>query len=160
MRGLILTGILGMALPAFGAGDPAPVMGATAPEEVMPTPEPIRGEVVPAVEPASVEAVEAAEAVPAVSPSAVARATFATAIDQREPVDSISSLGSDRDRVYLPAVELERFGCTAEQLFRREVTPAFRDLMRFQVERARQYFRDAAALYLFIAADQHIRDLL
>jgi hypothetical protein len=83
MRGLILTGILGMALPAFGAGDPAPVMGATAPEEVMPTPEPIRG-----------------EAVPAVSPSAVARATFATAIDQREPVDSISSLGSDRDRVY------------------------------------------------------------
>ncbi len=100
MRGLILTGILGMALPAFGAGDPAPVMGATAPEEVMPTPEPIRGEVVPAVEPASIEAVEAAEAVPSVSPSAVARATFATAIDQREPVDSISSLGSDRDRVY------------------------------------------------------------
>lgn len=89
-----------MALPAFGAGDPAPVMGATAPEELMPTPEPIRGAVVPAVEPASVEAVEAAEAVPAVSTSAVARAAFATAIDQREPVDSISSLGSDRDRVY------------------------------------------------------------
>jgi hypothetical protein len=96
MRGLILAGVLGMAVPAFGGEDPVPVAEAAAPEEA-PTLEPARGEVAPAVEP---ELVEAVPALPAVPPGAVARGTFATAIDQREPVDSITSLGSDRDRVY------------------------------------------------------------
>jgi hypothetical protein len=83
-----------MALPAFGAEEPAP---ASAPEEATPTSDPTQGESTPAVEP---ELVEAVPALPPVPPGAVARGTFATAVDQREPVDSITSLGNDRNRVY------------------------------------------------------------
>ena len=46
----------------------------------------------------------------------------------------------DRDRVYLPRTELERFGLTRADLERREVTPAFIAMMQFQVARARGYF--------------------
>lgn len=102
MRALILAAVLAMALPAFGAEDSVPgteaaAPAAGAPESTAPTPEPGRGEAAPAVEPERAEAVPARPPVPA---DAVARATFATAIDQREPVDSIDSLTSDRDRVY------------------------------------------------------------
>jgi hypothetical protein len=72
-------------------------MEAATTEEVAPTLEPTRGEAAPAVEPEPVEAVPTRPSVPA---GAVARATFATAIDQLEPVDSITSLEADRGRVY------------------------------------------------------------
>lgn len=52
----------------------------------------------------------------------------------------------DRDRVYLPRTELERFGLTRDDLERREVTPAFVALMQFQVARARRYFDAADAV--------------
>ncbi len=48
----------------------------------------------------------------------------------------------DRGRVYLPSVELERFG--ADPWVRR-VTPAWRDLMRFQIDRNRRLYRRADA---------------
>jgi phytoene synthase len=48
-----------------------------------------------------------------------------------------------RGRVYLPQEDLERFGYRVEQLHRGERDERFRALMRFQVERARQYY-DAA----------------
>jgi squalene synthase HpnC len=46
----------------------------------------------------------------------------------------------DRDRIYLPEEDLRHFGLTEADLFARRVTPAFRDLMRFQVARARATF--------------------
>ena len=46
-----------------------------------------------------------------------------------------------RDRVYLPQEDLERFGYPEERLFACEMDDSFRELMRFQVERARSYFR-------------------
>ena len=49
----------------------------------------------------------------------------------------------DRDRVYLPAEELARFGLDRAALERREVTPAFVAMMEFQIERARGYFGHA-----------------
>jgi phytoene synthase len=49
----------------------------------------------------------------------------------------------DAGRIYLPADELARFGVDRASLERREVTPAFRELMRFQIERARRLFRAA-----------------
>jgi len=49
----------------------------------------------------------------------------------------------DRDRVYLPREELQRFGLDRAALERRQVTPAFRELMRFQVARAREYYAHA-----------------
>ncbi|MFN3651908.1 MAG: squalene synthase HpnC [Armatimonadota bacterium] len=45
-----------------------------------------------------------------------------------------------KGRVYLPLEDLERFGVREEQIARREVTPEFRELMRFEVERARRLF--------------------
>jgi squalene synthase HpnC len=43
-------------------------------------------------------------------------------------------------RTYLPADEMERFGVTDEMIKERRATPQFRQLMRFQVDRARELF--------------------
>jgi squalene synthase HpnC len=43
-----------------------------------------------------------------------------------------------RGRVYLPQEDLRRFGCSEEDLTARRPTPAFRRLMAFEVERARE----------------------
>ena len=48
-----------------------------------------------------------------------------------------------RGRIYLPLEDLRRFGCTEEDILDGRFTPAFRELMRFEVERARTYFRRA-----------------
>lgn len=44
----------------------------------------------------------------------------------------------DMGRVYLPAEDRQRLGYTPEQLARRETNAAFLELMRFEVDRARQ----------------------
>ena len=49
-------------------------------------------------------------------------------------------------RVYLPAEDRKRFGYTDEDLEATRFTPAFRELMRFEVERARGYFDRGAKL--------------
>lgn len=60
----------------------------------------------------------------------------------------LRDVGEDLDhgRRYLPADELARFGVDHRALERREVTPEFVALMRFQVTRARRLFRAAAAV--------------
>jgi squalene synthase HpnC len=45
----------------------------------------------------------------------------------------------DIGRVYLPREDRERFGYTDEELRGRQTTPAFLDLMRFEVDRARGF---------------------
>ena len=52
----------------------------------------------------------------------------------------------ERDRLYIPQEELARFGCSEEDIFQGRVDDGFRDLMRFQVERAREYFRKGKQL--------------
>ena len=47
----------------------------------------------------------------------------------------------DRDRIYIPLEEMERFGYTEEELRGGVVNDAFLHLMRFQAERARHYFQ-------------------
>jgi squalene synthase HpnC len=42
-------------------------------------------------------------------------------------------------RIYLPRDDMEAFGVGEEQILARELIPAFRRLMRFQVERARDF---------------------
>jgi squalene synthase HpnC len=49
-------------------------------------------------------------------------------------------------RVYLPAEDRRRFGYTDDDLEARRCTPQFRELMRFQVDRARGYFDRGAKL--------------
>ncbi|HXE91420.1 MAG TPA: squalene synthase HpnC [Terriglobales bacterium] len=45
-----------------------------------------------------------------------------------------------KGRIYLPREDMARFGVSEEDLSLHRPTPAFLDLMRFQVERAREWF--------------------
>jgi phytoene synthase len=60
----------------------------------------------------------------------------------------LRDLGEDaaRGRIYLPQEDLKRFGYSTEQLARGEQDEAFRELMRFEVARARQYYQAARPL--------------
>jgi phytoene synthase len=48
-----------------------------------------------------------------------------------------------RDRIYLPGEDLERFGCDEATILEGRRTEAFRALMRFQCDRARDFYRRA-----------------
>lgn len=58
----------------------------------------------------------------------------------------LRDLGEDfaRGRVYLPESEWQMAGCPAESW--QERTPAFREMMRFQLERAKEYYAKARVL--------------
>ncbi len=58
---------------------------------------------------------------------------------------------AERGRFYLPAEDRKRFGCERECLRRGPVNPAFRDLMRFEAQRARRYYESAEGLTQFLA---------
>ena len=49
-----------------------------------------------------------------------------------------------RGRIYLPAEDLARFGVCEDDLRAGHVTPAIRSLLRFECDRAREYYRAAA----------------
>ena len=53
----------------------------------------------------------------------------------------------DRERIYIPADERDRFGVTPEDLRRGQVSDGFRSLMRYQMTRARDYFRRSEPLF-------------
>jgi len=57
----------------------------------------------------------------------------------------LRDVGEDlaRDRIYLPHEELEGFNVNLESLKQRERTPEFVKFMKFQIERARQYYNQA-----------------
>jgi len=52
----------------------------------------------------------------------------------------------ERGRIYLPLEELERFAVSEQALLARRPERGFAGLLQFQIERARSYFRRAAAL--------------
>jgi phytoene synthase len=56
-------------------------------------------------------------------------------------------------RVYIPQAELARFGVTQEDLASGRVTEHFRDLMRFQIDRARGLYRRAAVGIPYLTND-------
>jgi phytoene synthase len=49
----------------------------------------------------------------------------------------------DRDRVYLPAADLDRFGVDRDDLAAPSASPAVRRLVAFEIERAREHYRNA-----------------
>ncbi len=59
----------------------------------------------------------------------------------------IRDVGEDarRDRVYLPAEDLARFGLTAEDILQRRGDERFRALMAFEADRAQSYYEAACA---------------
>jgi phytoene synthase len=67
----------------------------------------------------------------------------------------VRDVGEDarRGRIYLPQEDLARFGVPASDVLRAQTTPAFVDLMRFEVDRARRWYADA--LGALPARDRH-----
>jgi squalene synthase HpnC len=51
-----------------------------------------------------------------------------------------------KDRIYLPLEDLRRFGVTEDDIARNQNTPAFRTMMKFEVERAHDWFRQGLPL--------------
>lgn len=62
----------------------------------------------------------------------------------------------DRNRIYLPQEDLERFGVSEEQLFARRVDDNFRAFMAFQIARAREYYDSAAKGIPMLSADSRL----
>jgi phytoene synthase len=60
---------------------------------------------------------------------------------------------ADRDRIYLPQEDLRRFGVTEADLKAGVLDDNFRGLMRFETERAREYYRQAQALLPLVHAE-------
>ena len=60
----------------------------------------------------------------------------------------IRDVGEDamRGRIYLPIDELQRFDVKAHELLKREYSPRFTELMRFQTQRAHALYDEAMAL--------------
>ena len=52
-----------------------------------------------------------------------------------------------RGRIYIPLEELRRFGCSEAALLSGKEEPGFPALVKFQVDRAREFFRRAASLF-------------
>jgi phytoene synthase len=67
----------------------------------------------------------------------------------------LRDLGEDaaRRRIYLPAEDLERFGYRPEQLLHGERNAAFRELMGFELARARRYYDAALPLVQLLQPD-------
>jgi phytoene synthase len=59
----------------------------------------------------------------------------------------IRDVGEDarKNRIYLPMDDLKRFGVPAAEILQGKETPAFRELMRFEAERARGCYAEAMA---------------
>ncbi len=57
---------------------------------------------------------------------------------------------ADRDRIYLPQEDLQRFGVTEQELKQGELTDRFRALMQFEADRAKEYYRQARELFPLI----------
>ncbi len=62
----------------------------------------------------------------------------------------------DIGRVYLPAEDRRRFGCSDDDLAARRFTPAFAELMRFEVDRARGLFVEGLPLVELVPTDVRI----
>jgi phytoene synthase len=56
-------------------------------------------------------------------------------------------------RVYLPEEDLNRFGCTASDFASNVASPAFTELMRFEANRAWQYYSEGAPLLNLVNSD-------
>ncbi len=70
----------------------------------------------------------------------------------------LRDVGEDlqRGRIYLPKSDLEMFGISEEQLFNRVLDENFKNLMRFQINRAREYYRKADKGIVMLSRDSRL----
>ncbi|MEM1156872.1 MAG: phytoene/squalene synthase family protein [Verrucomicrobiota bacterium] len=59
----------------------------------------------------------------------------------------------ERNRIYLPQEELSGYGMSEADLHLGQVTPAWEEFMAFQIERAREYYRDSETGIAHLEAD-------
>lgn len=78
---------------------------------------------------------------------------LATAFQLTNILRDVGEDAAEKDRIYLPQDELERFGVSEHELKSRRATPAFAELMRFQVERVRGFYRRAEPLLDLVEPD-------
>ena len=67
----------------------------------------------------------------------------------------LRDVGEDRGRgrIYLPQEDLERFGYSEDELMAGKINNAWRELMRFQLERAREWFSRSEAGVRLLSRD-------
>ncbi len=70
----------------------------------------------------------------------------------------LRDVGEDlgRGRIYLPAEDLKTYGITEEDLFERKLTPEFKALMEFQIQRAESYYAKSDAGIAMLSADSRL----
>lgn len=59
----------------------------------------------------------------------------------------------EKGRIYLPLEDLRRFGVNAEDIPARRATPAFLEMMKFEVERARDWFARGLPLVKMVSRE-------
>jgi phytoene synthase len=67
----------------------------------------------------------------------------------------LRDVGEDaaRDRIYIPQEELQRFSYSEQDLMNGVMNESFRELMRFQTDRARRYFEVGRNLIPLLSQD-------
>jgi phytoene synthase len=78
---------------------------------------------------------------------------LATAFQLTNILRDVGEDAAEKDRIYLPQEELERFRVSEQELKDRRATAAFTELMRFQVQRVRELYRRAEPLLDLIEKD-------
>lgn len=70
----------------------------------------------------------------------------------------IRDIGEDlqRNRIYLPKDEMEKFNVSEADLKAGKMTPAIQDLLKFQVDRAREYYKSAEKGISMLARDSRL----
>lgn len=58
-----------------------------------------------------------------------------------------------KGRIYLPLEDLRRFGVTGDDIAQRRATPQFVDMMKFEVERAREWFERGLPLVKMVSRE-------
>lgn len=74
----------------------------------------------------------------------------------------IRDVGKDikKNRIYIPLEELNHFGYSESDLKNNVINDSFRSLMRFQIGRAKSYFREANPLIRCVHPDSRLTTLL
>ena len=76
-------------------------------------------------------------------------------IAQSRPTNILRDVGEDRGRgrIYLPQEDLERFGYSEDDLMAGRLNTAWRELMIFQLQRAREWFSRSEAGVRWLSRD-------
>ena len=67
---------------------------------------------------------------------------------------------ADKGRIYLPQEDLDKFGITEKQILDKQFDENFRNLMKFEVSRARQYYQESQKGISMLSKDVRFTVLL